>query len=84
MKQNWNYKRILQFVVSIRVFAFAVMICYFLYLLQNQKKKKRRLRKKNFVKSLNTVKSIFNGYTITTSLQIHLDFGKKPLQMKER
>ena len=82
MKQNWDYKKILQYVVSIRVFAFAVMICYS-YIFYKIKKKKR-LRKKNFVKSLNTVKSIFNGYTITTSLQIHLDFGKKPLQIKER
>ena len=40
MKQNWDYKRILQYVVSIRVFTFAVMIFYFLYILQNQKKKK--------------------------------------------
>ena len=83
MKQNWDYKRILQYVVSIRVFTFAVMICYS-YIFYKIKKKKKRLRKKNFVKSLNTVKSIFNGYTITTPLQIHLDFGKKPLQIKER
>ena len=80
----WDCKRILQYLVSMGIFAFSAIILLFLvrklFLMFSTvfyKIKNKTKEKSNYVKSVNTVKSIFNEYTISISLSIHLDFGKK-------
>ena len=80
----WDCKRILRYLVSMGIFAFSAIILLFLvrklFLMFSTvfyKIKNKNKEKSNYVKSVNTVKSIFNEYTISISLSIHLDFGKK-------
>ena len=90
--QNWNsnYKRILRYLVSMRIFAFSMIICYSCWehfyscsLPSVSESKVKRREKNNYVKFINTVRSIFNGYTITISIKYILIL-EKPLQIKGR
>ena len=87
---NSNYKRILQYLVSMRIFAFSVIICYSCWehfyscsLPSVSKSKVKRREKNNYFKFINTVRSIFKGYTITISIKYILILEKAFTNQRE-
>ena len=90
--QDWNsnYKRILKYLVSMRIFAFSMIIFYSCWehfyscsLPSVSKSKVKRREKINYAKFINTVRSIFNGYTITISIKYILILEKAFTNQRE-